>query len=124
MLSSSPSKIHEPLVTGVSPRASDSTRKLRNTSNPVGFHNSATASDQGFQAAGSYWLISPPYWPTPNPAQDWLGDRRFRARGTQLQGSVSPFVAWMSERGEVSRDELAELEALVSKLRTKTGGDA
>ncbi|WP_250626300.1 BlaI/MecI/CopY family transcriptional regulator [Pinirhizobacter soli] len=43
---------------------------------------------------------------------------------TQLQGSVSPFVAWMSERGEVSRDELAELEALVNKLRTKTGGDA
>jgi len=43
---------------------------------------------------------------------------------TQLQGSVSPFVAWMSERGEVSRDELAELEALVSKLRTKTGGEA
>jgi predicted transcriptional regulator len=43
---------------------------------------------------------------------------------TQLQGSVSPFVAWMSERGEVSRDELAELEALVDKLRTKTGGDA
>jgi hypothetical protein len=30
----------------------------------------------------------------------------------------------MSERGEVSRDELAELEALVTKLRTQTGGDA
>lgn len=43
---------------------------------------------------------------------------------TQLQGSVLPFVAWMSERGEVSRDELAELEALINKLRTKTGGDA
>jgi len=33
MLSSSPSKIHEPRVTGVSPRptTSDSARKLRNT---------------------------------------------------------------------------------------------
>ena len=29
-------------------------------SDPVGFQNSATASDQRFQAAGSYWLISPP----------------------------------------------------------------
>ena len=29
-----------------------------------------------------------------------------------LQGSVSPFVAWMSQRTEVSDNELAELEAL------------
>src|SRR3954467_5841083 len=36
MLSSSPSKIHEPLVIGVSPRASDSTRKLRNTRGLMG----------------------------------------------------------------------------------------
>src|SRR3954447_12683233 len=37
MLSSSPSKIHEPRVTGVSPRptTSDSARKLRNTRAPV-----------------------------------------------------------------------------------------
>jgi hypothetical protein len=43
MLSSSPSKIHEPRVTGVSPRptTSDSARKLRNTSEPVGARNSA-----------------------------------------------------------------------------------
>ena len=33
-----------------------------------------------------------------------------------LSGSVSPFVAWMSERAEVSDDEQAELEALVSQL--------
>ncbi|WCE05957.1 BlaI/MecI/CopY family transcriptional regulator [Pseudoxanthomonas sp. JBR18] len=36
-----------------------------------------------------------------------------------LQGSVSPFVAWMSQRSEVSDDELAELEALVSKLQSQ-----
>ena len=36
-----------------------------------------------------------------------------------LQGSVSPFVAWMAEKAEVSDDELAELEALVSKLQSQ-----
>ena len=36
-----------------------------------------------------------------------------------LQGSVSPFVAWMSERKEVSAGELAELEALVATLQSK-----
>jgi len=36
-----------------------------------------------------------------------------------LQGSVSPFVAWMSQRTEVSDDELAELEALVVKLQSQ-----
>ena len=35
-----------------------------------------------------------------------------------LRGSVSPFVAWMAERGEVSDDELAELAALVKQLKT------
>jgi predicted transcriptional regulator len=40
-----------------------------------------------------------------------------------LQGSVSPFVAWMSERGKVSDAELAQLEALVEKLQsTRKGG--
>ena len=38
---------------------------------------------------------------------------------TKLQGSVSPFVAWMSERGEVSDSELAELEQLVDKLKSQ-----
>ena len=38
---------------------------------------------------------------------------------TKLQGSVSPFVAWMSERGEVTDSELAELEQLVDKLKTQ-----
>ncbi|MDQ0011403.1 putative transcriptional regulator [Luteibacter jiangsuensis] len=39
-----------------------------------------------------------------------------------LQGSVSPFVAWMSERGQVSDAELAELEALVGTLQSRRKG--
>ncbi|MBO9883049.1 BlaI/MecI/CopY family transcriptional regulator [Xanthomonas sp. D-109] len=40
-----------------------------------------------------------------------------------LQGSVSPFVAWMSQRAEVSDAELAELEALVAKLQSQRRED-
>ncbi|UKE69663.1 BlaI/MecI/CopY family transcriptional regulator [Xanthomonas cerealis pv. cerealis] len=40
-----------------------------------------------------------------------------------LQGSVSPFVAWMSQRAEVSDAELAELEALVAKLQSQRRDD-
>ncbi|ALJ26814.1 BlaI/MecI/CopY family transcriptional regulator [Stenotrophomonas acidaminiphila] len=40
-----------------------------------------------------------------------------------LQGSISPFVAWMSERAEVSDNELAELEALVSRLQSQRRED-
>ena len=36
-----------------------------------------------------------------------------------LSGSVSPFVAWMSERAQVSDSELSELEALVAQLQSK-----
>ena len=36
-----------------------------------------------------------------------------------LSGSVSPFVAWMSERADISDDELAELEALVAQLQDR-----
>ncbi|MCW4456162.1 BlaI/MecI/CopY family transcriptional regulator [Flavobacterium sp. MXW15] len=36
-----------------------------------------------------------------------------------LQGSLSPFVAWMAEKAEVSDGELAELEALVAKLQSQ-----
>lgn len=36
-----------------------------------------------------------------------------------LSGSVSPFVAWMSESAKVSDDELVELEALVSQLQSR-----
>ena len=40
-----------------------------------------------------------------------------------LQGSISPFVAWMSEKAEVSDNELAELQALVSKLQSQRRED-
>ena len=40
-----------------------------------------------------------------------------------LRGSVRPFVAWMSKRGEVSDEELAELEALVARLQSKRQED-
>lgn len=36
-----------------------------------------------------------------------------------LQGSVSPFVAYLSQRDTVSDDELAELEALVEQLQSR-----
>lgn len=36
-----------------------------------------------------------------------------------LSGSVSPFVAYLSERAEVSDTELAELEALVARLQSR-----
>ena len=36
-----------------------------------------------------------------------------------LQGSVSPFVAFMSHKAEVSDQELAELEALVAQLQSR-----
>lgn len=39
-----------------------------------------------------------------------------------LQGSVSPFVAWMSSRGKVSDEELAALKALVEKLQSTRKG--
>jgi predicted transcriptional regulator len=35
-----------------------------------------------------------------------------------LDGSVAPVVAYLAERGEVSEDELAELEQLVSRLQS------
>jgi predicted transcriptional regulator len=36
-----------------------------------------------------------------------------------LSGSLSPFVAWMSEKAKVSDSELAELEALVAQLQSR-----
>lgn len=38
-----------------------------------------------------------------------------------LSGSVSPFVAWLAERGSVSDAELDELEALVMRLKSQQG---
>lgn len=39
-----------------------------------------------------------------------------------LQGSVSPFFAWMSRRGKVSDEEMAALQALVEKLQSTRKG--
>src|SRR5262245_34180 len=36
-----------------------------------------------------------------------------------LGGSVLPFAAWLSERAEVSAEELAELKAIVARLDTR-----
>jgi predicted transcriptional regulator len=36
-----------------------------------------------------------------------------------LAGSVSPFVAYLTETGEVSDDELARLEDLVARLKSR-----
>ena len=36
-----------------------------------------------------------------------------------LAGSVSPFVSYLTERSEVSDDELAELEQLVDRLKSR-----
>jgi predicted transcriptional regulator len=40
-----------------------------------------------------------------------------------LDGSVSPFLAYLSEAGSVSDDELRELEDLVARLQTSQGKD-
>jgi predicted transcriptional regulator len=36
-----------------------------------------------------------------------------------LGGSVTPFVAWLSERARVTDEELAELRAAVARLRSR-----
>jgi hypothetical protein len=63
MLPSSASTTSNLAVTGVSGTVENRPArqvKLRNTRDPVGFQNLATAADQRFQAADSYWLIKPP----------------------------------------------------------------
>ena len=39
-----------------------------------------------------------------------------------LSGSVSPFVAYLSERADVSEDELEELRRIVRRLESQRGG--
>lgn len=41
-----------------------------------------------------------------------------------LGGSVSPFVSYLAEKGEVSESELAELERLVEQLQEKRREEA
>lgn len=38
-----------------------------------------------------------------------------------LGGSVSPFVAYLAESGELTRDEMTELEGLVARLQARQG---
>lgn len=51
-------------------------------------------------------------------------DRLMRASVGQfversLGGSVTPFAAWLSERAEVSEEELAELRRMVARLKPR-----
>ena len=39
-----------------------------------------------------------------------------------LSGSISPFVAYLSERGDVTADEIAQLRAIVERLDPKKAG--
>ena len=39
-----------------------------------------------------------------------------------LGGSVSPFVAYLSDSADISPEELAELEQLVARLQTRSKG--
>jgi predicted transcriptional regulator len=39
-----------------------------------------------------------------------------------LNGSVSPFVAYLSDAGQITPEELAELEQLVVRLQTRSRG--
>lgn len=41
-----------------------------------------------------------------------------------LSGSISPLVAYLSERREVSADELRELQRVVHSLKSRRDGDA
>lgn len=56
---------------------------------------------------------------TATPPDDLMRSAVGRFVEKTLQGSLSPFVAWMSQRAEVSDNELAELEALVADLQAK-----
>lgn len=40
-----------------------------------------------------------------------------------LSGSISPFVAYLSERGEVTEEELAELREMVGRLDASKAGE-
>jgi hypothetical protein len=65
MLSSSPSKIHEPLVIGVSPRLTDRRRRqeLRNTRGHSCFAVSVDHVPAAAQAARTAWVSCGVAWP-------------------------------------------------------------
>jgi predicted transcriptional regulator len=58
------------------------------------------------------------YTSTASPGELMRGAVRSFVEKT-LAGSVSPFVNYLAETGDVSAEELAELEDLVSRLKSK-----
>src|SRR5262245_9051016 len=54
--------------------------------------------------------------------EDLLRDVVGRFVQRALEGSVSPFAAYLAERSQVSETELEELERALERLRSKRGG--
>lgn len=60
---------------------------------------------------------------SPSSAADGVVRARIRQFVAQtLQGSVTPFVSYLSEEAAVSDEELAELQALVTRLEARKRG--
>ena len=53
---------------------------------------------------------------SPTPHSQLMRDTVAQFVGRALDGSISPFVAYLSERGRVSDDELRELKRMVRRL--------
>lgn len=70
------------------------------------------------QAGGIYQYFSPA-----SPGQVMLGVVQSFVEKT-LGGSVSPFVTYLTEKAEVSDEDLAELEELVARLQSKRKEEA
>ena len=68
------------------------------------------------QAEGVYHYFSPV------PAEELLRGAVQTFVEKTLSGSVSPFVAYLTETAVVSEQELAELEQLVARLKTRKEG--
>jgi predicted transcriptional regulator len=56
--------------------------------------------------------------------EDLLRDAVGRFVQRALEGSVSPFAAYLSQRSRVSEAELEDLERALERLRSKRGGGA
>ncbi|HEX4953637.1 MAG TPA: BlaI/MecI/CopY family transcriptional regulator [Thermoanaerobaculia bacterium] len=65
------------------------------------------------QEAGVYFYTSPV------PAGEVLRDVVSNFVERTLGGTVAPFVAYLTDSGKISNEELAELEELVSKLQAE-----
>lgn len=56
--------------------------------------------------------------------EDLLRDAVGRFVQRALEGSVSPFAAYLAERSQVSEAELVDLERALERLRSKRGGNS